>query len=45
MESTARALTAYPNLRGWAERTADALRRRWPEADRDFGRLPMYTRR
>ncbi|MEV5554561.1 hypothetical protein AB0L44_12950 [Nonomuraea wenchangensis] len=34
-----------PHLAGWAGRTAELLRRRWPDADREFGGLPPYTPR
>ncbi|MGW5162414.1 hypothetical protein ACWEPN_43665 [Nonomuraea wenchangensis] len=34
-----------PHLAGWAGRTAELLRRRWPDADRDLGGLPPYTPR
>ncbi|MCK2212581.1 phosphotransferase [Actinomadura sp. ATCC 31491] len=36
---------ALPHLAGWARRTAELLRRRWPDADRDLGALPPYTPR
>ena len=37
-----------PHLAGWARRTADVLRRRWPDADLDFtdwARFPPYSPR
>lgn len=39
---------ALPHLAGWARRTADLLRRRWPDADLDFtdpAAFPPYTAR
>ena len=51
LESAARTAEAHrtlPHLAGWARRTADALRRRWPDADLDFtdrARFPPYTPR
>jgi len=45
---TAEAHRALPHLAGWARRTADALRRRWPDADldlTDWARFPPYTPR
>jgi hypothetical protein len=30
---------------GWADRTADWLRRRWPDADVDLGAYAPYTPR
>ncbi|MEO3850093.1 hypothetical protein ABGB09_21110 [Streptomyces sp. B8F3] len=39
---------AHPHLAGWARRTADLLRRRWPDADLDFTdpvAFPPYTAR
>ncbi|MEW9551347.1 hypothetical protein [Nonomuraea sp. NPDC050783] len=46
LESAARAGdAALPRLAGWARRAAELARRRWPDADRDFGALPPYTPR
>ena len=51
LEAAARAAEAHralPHLAGWARRTADTLRRRWPDADLDFtdgARFPPYTPR
>jgi len=51
LESAARAAQAYralPHLAGWARRTADLLRRRWPDADldlTDWARFPPYSPR
>jgi hypothetical protein len=51
LESTARTAEAHralPHLAGWARRTADALRRRWPDADldlTDWTRFPPYAPR
>lgn len=45
---TAAAHHAVPHLAGWARRTADLLRRRWPDADLDFtdaAAFPPYTAR
>jgi hypothetical protein len=45
---TAEAHRALPHLAGWARRTADGLRRRWPDADLDFtdwARFPPYSPR
>ena len=45
---TAEAHRAVPHLAGWARRTADVLRRRWPDADLDLtdpARFPPYTPR
>jgi aminoglycoside/choline kinase family phosphotransferase len=45
---TAEAHHALPRLGGWLRRTADALRRRWPDADLDFtdwARFPPYSPR
>jgi len=45
---TAQAHRALPHLAGWLRRTADALRRRWPDADLDLTdptRFPPYTPR
>lgn len=45
---TAEAHRALPHLAGWARRTADALRRRWPDADLDLtdrARFPPYSPR
>jgi hypothetical protein len=45
---TAEAHRALPHLAGWARRTADVLRRRWPDADLDFtdwARFPPYSPR
>ena len=45
---TAMAHRAFPHLTSWALRTADLLRRRWPDADLDFtdaAALPPYTAR
>jgi hypothetical protein len=44
----AEAHRALPGLAGWARRTASLLRRRWPDADRDFtdpAAFPPYTPR
>ncbi|MGW2153427.1 hypothetical protein [Nonomuraea sp. NPDC001699] len=46
LEAAARAAEgALPRLAGWCRRGAAALRRRWPDADRDFGALAPYTSR
>jgi hypothetical protein len=51
LESAARAADAHralPHLAGWARRTADALRRRWPDADLDLTdrvKFPPYSPR
>jgi Phosphotransferase enzyme family len=51
LESTARTAGAHralPRLAGWARRTADVLRRRWPDADldlTDWARFPPYSPR
>jgi hypothetical protein len=51
LESAARAAQAHralPHLAGWARRTADLLRRRWPDADldlTDWARFPPYSPR
>jgi hypothetical protein len=51
LESAARAAEAHralPGLAGWARRTADVLRRRWPDADldlTDWTRFPPYSPR
>jgi hypothetical protein len=45
---TAGAHRAVPHLAGWARRTADVLRRRWPDADldlTDWARFPPYSPR
>ena len=45
---TAEAHRALPHLAGWARRTADALRHRWPDADldlTDWTRFPPYSPR
>ena len=45
---TAEAHRALPHLAGWARRTADTLRRRWPDADldlTDWARFPPYSPR
>jgi aminoglycoside/choline kinase family phosphotransferase len=45
---TAEAHRALPHLAGWARRTADVLRRRWPDADLDLtdrARFPPYSPR
>jgi hypothetical protein len=45
---TAEAHRAVPHLAGWARRTADVLRRRWPDADLDLtdpARFPPYSPR
>lgn len=36
---------ALPHLAGWAHRVAQALRRRWPDADVDRTAYPAYTPR
>ncbi|MEU4539592.1 hypothetical protein AB0G15_32530 [Streptosporangium sp. NPDC023825] len=36
---------ALPHLAGWARRAAQALRRRWPDADVDRATYPAYTPR
>jgi hypothetical protein len=41
----ARRHRAMPDLAGWMLRTAEWLRRRWPDADVDLAALPAYTRR
>ncbi len=51
LESAARAAEAHralPHLTGWVGRTADVLRRRWPDADldrTDWARFPPYSPR
>jgi aminoglycoside/choline kinase family phosphotransferase len=51
LESAARAAEAHralPHLTGWVRRTADVLRRRWPDADldlTDWARFPPYSPR
>ncbi|MET9914265.1 hypothetical protein ABZZ74_47495 [Streptomyces sp. NPDC006476] len=51
LEAAARAAEnhrAFPHLTSWACRTADLLRRRWPDADLDFTNptaFPPYTAR
>jgi aminoglycoside/choline kinase family phosphotransferase len=51
LESAARAAEAHralPHLAGWARRTADVLRRRWPDADldlTDWAKFPPYSPR
>ncbi|MGP3970818.1 hypothetical protein [Streptomyces sp. 6N223] len=51
LEAAARAAEAHralPALAGWARRTASLLRRRWPDADRDFtdpAAFPPYAPR
>jgi hypothetical protein len=45
---TAEAHRALPHLAGWTRRTADVLRRRWPDADldlNDWTRFPPYSSR
>ena len=45
---TAEAHRALPHLAGWVQRTADVLRRRWPDADLDLtdrARFPPYSPR
>ncbi len=45
LESAARAAEAHralPHLAGWALRAADALRRRWPDADLDLTDRVMF---
>jgi Phosphotransferase enzyme family len=45
---TAEAHRALPHLAGWLRRTADVLRRRWPDADldlTDWARFPPYSPR
>jgi aminoglycoside phosphotransferase (APT) family kinase protein len=45
---TAEAHRALPHLAGWVRRTADVLRRRWPDADldlTDWARCPPYSPR
>jgi len=45
---TAEAHRALPHLAGWARRTADVLRRRWPDTDLDragWARFPPYSPR
>lgn len=45
---TAEAHRALPQLAGWARRAADALRRRWPDADldlTDWTSFPPYSPR
>lgn len=45
---TAQAHRALPHLAGWARRAADALRRRWPDADLDLtdrAKFPPYSPR
>ncbi|MFC5834254.1 hypothetical protein [Nonomuraea insulae] len=36
---------ALPALAGWCRRLAEAVRRRWPDADIDVTALPPYTPR
>jgi hypothetical protein len=36
---------ALPRLAGWCRHLADALRRRWPDADIDVAALAPYTPR
>lgn len=43
--NTAEDLRSFPELAGWARAVAAVLRRRWPDAHRDFGALLPYTRR
>jgi hypothetical protein len=43
--STAAAHRALPRLAGWCRHLADALRRRWPDADIDVAALAPYTPR
>ncbi|YCK36114.1 hypothetical protein ACNF49_19110 [Actinomadura sp. ATCC 39365] len=46
LEAAARtAEGALPRLAGWCRQVAAALRRRWPDADVDFGALAPYTSR
>ena len=51
LEAAARTAETYrvlPHLTSWARRTADLLRRRWPDADLDFtdpAAFPPYTAR
>ncbi|MFB9679484.1 hypothetical protein [Streptosporangium vulgare] len=48
LDATARAAEhhrALPHLAGWAHRVAQALRRRWPDADVDRTAYPAYTPR
>jgi aminoglycoside/choline kinase family phosphotransferase len=51
LESAARTADAHralPQLAGWLRRTADVLRRRWPDADldlTDWARFPPYSPR
>jgi hypothetical protein len=45
---TAEAHRALPHLAGWLRRTAEVLRRRWPDADldlTDWARFPPYSPR
>ncbi|MEO3811640.1 hypothetical protein ABGB17_21820 [Sphaerisporangium sp. B11E5] len=42
---TAGAFRALPRLAGWAWRAAEALRRRWPDADVDLSAVPAYAPR
>src|SRR5215813_5099299 len=45
---TAETHRALPHLAGWVRRTADVLRRRWPDADldlTDWARFPPYSPR
>lgn len=45
---TAESYRAFPHLTSWTRRTADLLRRRWPDADLDFTNptaFPPYTAR
>jgi hypothetical protein len=42
---TAERFKSLPELRGWIDRLADALRRRWPETDVDLASLEPYSPR
>jgi hypothetical protein len=43
--ATASRFGVHPHLTGWARRTADRLRRRWPDTDVDLAALPGYVLR
>ncbi len=43
--AVARRHRALPQLSGWVERTAEWLRRRWPDANVDLATYPAYTSR
>jgi hypothetical protein len=43
--TTAARFRVLPHLAGWTRRTADRLRRRWPDTDVDLAALPRYAPR